>query len=33
MTVESLTLSDGRKLSYDTYGDPAGMPVIFSHGL
>ncbi len=31
--MESLTLADGRELTYDTYGDPDGMPVIFSHGL
>ena len=31
--MELLELSDGRKLSYDTYGDPDGLPVIFSHGL
>lgn len=28
-----LQLSDGRVLTYDTYGDPDGLPVIFSHGL
>jgi pimeloyl-ACP methyl ester carboxylesterase len=28
-----LTLADGRELTYDTYGDPEGMPVIFSHGI
>lgn len=31
--MQTLTLSDGRELSYDTYGDPDGVPVIFSHGL
>jgi pimeloyl-ACP methyl ester carboxylesterase len=31
--VQSLTLADGRELTYDTYGDPGGLPVIFSHGL
>jgi len=31
--VEQLTLADGRDLAYDTYGDPDGVPVIFSHGL
>jgi pimeloyl-ACP methyl ester carboxylesterase len=30
---QTLTLSDGRDLSYVTYGDPDGLPVIFSHGL
>jgi len=30
---EVLTLSDGRRLGYDVYGDPAGAPVIFSHGF
>ena len=29
----TLTLVDGRELTYDTYGDPAGAPVIFSHGF
>jgi pimeloyl-ACP methyl ester carboxylesterase len=28
-----LTLADGRDLPYDSYGDPDGQPVIFSHGL
>mmetsp|Transcript_33198 Transcript_33198/g.98666 ORF Transcript_33198/g.98666 Transcript_33198/m.98666 type:complete len:295 (-) Transcript_33198:522-1406(-) len=27
------TLRDGRILAYETYGDPNGVPVIFSHGL
>jgi pimeloyl-ACP methyl ester carboxylesterase len=31
--METLTLADGRELTYDTYGDPDGMPVIFSHGV
>jgi pimeloyl-ACP methyl ester carboxylesterase len=31
--VETLELADGRQLTYDTYGDPGGLPVIFSHGL
>jgi len=31
--VETLKLADGRDLTYDTYGDPDGLPVIFSHGL
>jgi pimeloyl-ACP methyl ester carboxylesterase len=31
--VETLTLADGRELTYDTYGDPDGMPVIFNHGV
>ena len=30
---KTLKLADGRKLSYDTYGDPNGTPVIFSHGF
>ncbi len=28
-----LTLADGRDLAYDTYGDPDGLPVVFSHGF
>jgi len=28
-----MTLSDGRELTYDIYGDPDGVPVIFSHGF
>ena len=28
-----MTLTDGRKLTYDIYGDPQGVPVIFSHGF
>jgi pimeloyl-ACP methyl ester carboxylesterase len=31
--MDCLTLADGRELTYDTYGDPAGLAVIFSHGL
>ncbi len=31
--METLTLSDGRTLAYDVYGDPDGTPVIFSHGF
>jgi len=31
--MNTLTLADGRDLTYDTYGDPDGLPVIFSHGL
>ncbi|MEB3903160.1 alpha/beta hydrolase [Mycobacterium ulcerans] len=31
--MESLTLADGRTLTYLTYGDPGGLPVIFSHGF
>lgn len=28
-----MTLSDGRELSFEDYGDPNGMPVIFNHGF
>jgi pimeloyl-ACP methyl ester carboxylesterase len=31
--METVTLTDGRRLAYDTYGDPDGLPVIFSHGF
>ncbi|KEI70513.1 alpha/beta fold hydrolase [Endozoicomonas elysicola] len=31
--METVKLSDGRTLTYDTYGDPHGFPVIFSHGF
>jgi len=30
---KTMTLADGRTLAYDTYGDPDGTPVIFSHGF
>lgn len=30
---ETMTLSDGRELTYDIYGDPEGAAVIFSHGF
>lgn len=30
---QTLQLSDGRTLTFSTYGDPDGMPVVFSHGL
>lgn len=30
--MESLTLSDGRTLAYETHGDPDGPPVVFCHG-
>ena len=33
METKTLRLADGRDLAYITYGDPDGMPVIFSHGL
>lgn len=32
-TTQTMTLSDGRELSYDIYGDSDGAPVIFSHGF
>lgn len=32
-TTNTLTLSDGRELSWWSYGDPDGTPVIFNHGL
>lgn len=28
-----MTLSDGRTIAFDIYGDPNGSPVIFSHGF
>ncbi|WP_319546283.1 hypothetical protein [Ruegeria conchae] len=28
-----ITLRDGRTLAFNTYGDPNGTPVIFSHGF
>ena len=31
--AETMTLRDGRTLAYDSYGDPDGTPVIFSHGF
>lgn len=31
--AQSMTLSDGRTLTFDSYGDPNGTPVIFSHGF
>jgi pimeloyl-ACP methyl ester carboxylesterase len=31
--MDTLKLFDGRSLAYDTYGDPNGLPVIFSHGF
>jgi pimeloyl-ACP methyl ester carboxylesterase len=31
--VETLSLADGRELTYDTYGDADGIPVIFNHGV
>ena len=31
--METLTLADGRDLTYETYGDPDGMPVVFNHGV
>ena len=33
LEMKTLTLADGRELAYNTYGDPDGVPVIFSHGL
>lgn len=32
-SCEIFTLADGRVLTYDTYGHPDGLPVIFNHGL
>ena len=32
-SVGLLDLADGRELAYDTYGEPDGVPVIFSHGF
>jgi pimeloyl-ACP methyl ester carboxylesterase len=32
-SMRTMTLTDGRTLSYDDYGDPDGRPVIFNHGL
>jgi len=31
--TKHITLRDGRTLAFDTYGDPNGTPVIFSHGF
>lgn len=31
--MQTLTLADGRDLTFDVYGDPDGLPVIFSHGF
>lgn len=31
--ARTMTLSDGRTLAYDVFGDPDGVPVIFSHGF
>ncbi|MGR2752815.1 alpha/beta fold hydrolase [Agromyces arachidis] len=31
--MQTMTLADGRELSYDEWGDPDGAPVVFSHGL
>jgi pimeloyl-ACP methyl ester carboxylesterase len=31
--ARTMTLPDGRALTYDVYGDPEGAPVIFSHGF
>lgn len=31
--MDTLELADGRQLRYDTYGEPDGLPVVFSHGL
>ena len=31
--MDTLELADGRRLAYDCYGDPDGLPVVFSHGL
>lgn len=30
---QTMTLPSGRRLAYDVYGDPAGRPVFFFHGL
>ncbi|BBM00284.1 alpha/beta fold hydrolase [Microbulbifer sp. GL-2] len=31
--MQILQMKDGRKLAYDVYGDPNGIPVIFNHGF
>ena len=31
--MRTLTLADGRELTYDVYGDPDGTPVVFNHSL
>lgn len=31
--METMTLSDGRTLAYEDYGDPDGNPVVFCHGF
>ncbi|MFA0812186.1 alpha/beta fold hydrolase [Microbulbifer epialgicus] len=31
--MPELQLKDGRKLTFDIYGDPNGFPVIFNHGF
>lgn len=31
--MQKLTLSDGRELAFELYGDPEGTPVIFNHGF
>ena len=31
--MRTLVLADDRTLAYDLYGDPDGVPVIFSHGF
>ena len=30
---QQITLTDGRRLAYDEYGDPDGRPIIFMHGF
>src|SRR5262245_15438675 len=31
-TEKHITLSDGRRLAYSEFGDPAGLPVFYFHG-
>lgn len=31
--MQTVTLADGRDLTYDVYGDPDGLAVVFSHGF